>query len=261
MQLTDSGYLPAKVGYERGRALELEALKHDPNLSEAHGGLAYIHQVYDWDWEAATAEVLAALRANPINEHALRVYGQIALTLGKADEAVRYLDASLSRNPLDTYALWARGHALYISSRYAESEQTYRRLLEIEPQFSWAHSYLAKTLIAAGRPGDALVVAQQEPEEENRLDILAIAFDSAGRRQEADTALDTLIKKYGASDAYYVAMTYANRGDNDRAIEWLNRAYSQRDSALWEITHEPLFKSVAHDSRFKAFLRKMNLPE
>jgi len=53
----------------------------------------------------------------------------------------------------------------------------------------------------------------------------------------------------------------AYRGESDLAIEWLERAYAQRDPGLIEIHTEPLFKGIADDPRFKAFLRKMNLPE
>jgi hypothetical protein len=56
-------------------------------------------------------------------------------------------------------------------------------------------------------------------------------------------------------------MTYAYRGDHDRALEWLERAYQQKDASLDEIVGEPLFRNLADDPRFKAFLRKMKLPE
>ena len=56
-------------------------------------------------------------------------------------------------------------------------------------------------------------------------------------------------------------MTYAYRGDHDLALQWLERAYKQKDAGLIEIVGEPLFKSMADDPRYKAFLRKMKLPE
>jgi hypothetical protein len=62
------------------------------------------------------------------------------------------------------------------------------------------------------------------------------------------------------SGAYYIAMTYAYRGDHDRAIEWLDRAYKQKDTFLSTILGEQLFKGMANDPRFIAFLKKMNLP-
>lgn len=56
-------------------------------------------------------------------------------------------------------------------------------------------------------------------------------------------------------------MNYAYRNDRDLALQWLERAYKQKDIGFVEIVSEPLFKNLANDSRFKAFLKKMNLPE
>ncbi len=41
---------------------------------------------------------------------------------------------------------------------------------------------------------------------------------------------------------------------------WLERAYNQKDVGLVDIVGEPLFKNLTNDPRYKAFLRKMNLP-
>jgi hypothetical protein len=44
-------------------------------------------------------------------------------------------------------------------------------------------------------------------------------------------------------------------------MEWLDRAYNEKDVDLAFIKFEPLFKKIKTDSRYKAFLRKMNFPE
>jgi hypothetical protein len=54
---------------------------------------------------------------------------------------------------------------------------------------------------------------------------------------------------------------YAFRGDHDLALRWPKRAYQQKEFALITIVGEPLFKNIADDPRYQAFLRKMNLPE
>ncbi len=86
-------------------------------------------------------------------------------------------------------------------------------------------------------------------------------MQAAGRLAEADKELEALIARWGDTGAYFVAQTYAYRGDYELALEWLERAYKQKDASLVEIVGEPLFKGMADDPRFKAFLRKMNLPE
>jgi serine/threonine-protein kinase len=54
---------------------------------------------------------------------------------------------------------------------------------------------------------------------------------------------------------------YAFRGEKDRAFEWLDRAFDLRDEDLYVIKGDPLLKNLEGDPRYKAFLRKMNLPE
>ena len=86
-------------------------------------------------------------------------------------------------------------------------------------------------------------------------------MQATGRKAEADVALQAQIAHWADRGAYFVAQTYAYRGDHDRALQWLERAYQQKDAALMEITGEPLFKNLSDDPRYKAFLRKMKLPE
>ena len=49
-----------------------------------------------------------------------------------------------------------------------------------------------------------------------------------------------------------------------QAFLWLDLAYRQRDSGLIgtpSVNIDPVIKSLRGDPRYKAFLRKMNLPE
>ena len=167
----------------------------------------------------------------------------------------------LVNDPLNPQTHWDLGTTLYRAGRFAAAETEYRKLIELVPDYAWARGYLAKTLLAEGKPEAALAMAQQEGDEANRLDILPIVLQAAGRQAEADEALKALATKYADTDAYFVAMNYAYRDDHDLALQWLERAYQQKDSGFVEIVGEPLFKNLANDARYKAFLRKMNLPE
>jgi hypothetical protein len=69
------------------------------------------------------------------------------------------------------------------------------------------------------------------------------------------------IQQNGSSWPSEIARVYAFRGEKDRAFEWLERAYKARDEDLYFIKGDPLFKTLEGDSRYKAFLHKMNLPE
>ena len=79
-----------------------------------------------------------------------------------------------------------------------------------------------------------------------------------GREKESDAALSELIAKYHASGAYQIAEVYAFRNQPDEAFEWLDRAYTQRDHDRNE--NVPRLKSLHHDPRHAALLKKLNFP-
>jgi hypothetical protein len=60
--------------------------------------------------------------------------------------------------------------------------------------------------------------------------------------------------------AYQIATIYAYRGETDKAFEWLDRAYRQRDGGLTEIKGDPLLRNIEKDPLYRAFLQKMKLP-
>ena len=158
--------------------------------------------------------------------------------------------------------MWNLGFTYYGAGRFADSEGVYRKLLEIQPDFVWGRNYLGLTLLAQGKAEEALAVVQQQVDDGERLKLLPIVLQAAGRPAESDEALSAQIARWENTGAFYVAMTYAYRGDHDHAIEWLERAYQQKDTWLaTTITGEQLFKGMADDPRYQSFLRKMNLPE
>jgi hypothetical protein len=72
--------------------------------------------------------------------------------------------------------------------------------------------------------------------------------------------LSELVTKYHASGAYQIAQVYAFRNQSDEAVEWLDRAYAQRDGGLIGTKVDPLLKSLHNDPRYAALLKTLNLP-
>ena len=54
---------------------------------------------------------------------------------------------------------------------------------------------------------------------------------------------------------------YAWRGEKNQAFEWAERACVQRDTGITWFKIDPGFRSLRADPRYKALLRKMNLPD
>jgi hypothetical protein len=60
---------------------------------------------------------------------------------------------------------------------------------------------------------------------------------------------------------YFIAQVHAWRGESDQAFEWLDRAYARRDGSFFNLKSDPKLASLHGDSRYRALLSKLNLPE
>jgi hypothetical protein len=110
-----------------------------------------------------------------------------------------------------------------------------------------------------GRPEQALAEMRQDPTY-HELGF-ALVNHRMGRNADSATALAKYTKEHAGDDAFEIADAHAYRGEPDQALAWLDRAYRQKDASLYTIKANPDFKSIEPDPRYKAFLKKMNLPE
>jgi hypothetical protein len=101
----------------------------------------------------------------------------------------------------------------------------------------------------------------REPEEAFRLWALAIVHHALGHGAESDVALEELIEKYSLDSANQIAESHAARGEADAALEWVERAYVQRDPGLAQVKVNPQFLSFQGDPRWRMFLKKIRLAD
>jgi tetratricopeptide (TPR) repeat protein len=123
------------------------------------------------------------------------------------------------------------------------------------------HFIRGQILLAQGRAQEALIEMQRETNKWMKLPGEAFAYHSLGRHQASDAALKDLIARHGSGSAYQIAEVYAYRGEADKAIEWLERAYQQHDAGLMGLKSDPLFKDLRQKPRYIELLKKMALPQ
>jgi len=252
-------FVPAAQGYERARRGLETAIKLDPKAGEAHAWLGWVHIAYDWDWPAADAEIREALQLSPRNPKVLHCAARLSEAFGHWDEAIRLLNSAIARDPLFAGANNILSGVYARAGRLAEAEATERRVLEISPTYASAPYNLAVILLALGRRDEALKVMQQATRE--RAQGLVLIYYALGRKADSDAQLTTLTREHANDDAFSIAEAHAYRGEVDEAFRWLDRAYAQKDSGLYLVKGDLRLKNLESDPRYKAFLRKMKLPE
>jgi TolB-like protein/Flp pilus assembly protein TadD len=247
-------------GFRRARDDAERAIALDPTSGSAYLALARTQIFYDWDWDAANTCLTKAAALEPGNAEVFQIHSRLSALLGHLDEAVNLGEQAVALDPLDTISRLQLGYVLYVANRYDEAQADLKKALDLNPQAGFVHVTLGKILIAETKPQQALAEIEKEPNDWERLTALALVYHTLGREQDSNAALASLIAKHHTDSAYQIAEVYAFRGEADKAFEWLERAYEQRDAGLPEIMTDPLFKSLRRHSRYTELLKKMHMP-
>ena len=251
---TELGFVDARRSAEHARAL-------DPRSELAAGVLGLIHTIHDWDWAAAQTELDLALSLAPGNAQILQWHSVLPATLGRWEDSLRELHASLVLDPLAPVAHFSLGRTELRRGEWTAAESALRRALEIAPNYGFAHFYFAGALLGRGDAEGALREYALEPDEEGRLAGRVAALHVLGRHSESDAAMRRLSVLAARDWPYGLACAHAARGEHNAAFAWLDKAYAARAEDLWTIKGDVFLRSLTGDPRYKAFLRKMNLPE
>jgi serine/threonine protein kinase/Tfp pilus assembly protein PilF len=231
-----------------------------PDQADGYASRGHIRVQAEWNWTGAQEDFEKALAIDPGNSMALRRYGLLLGALGRLPEAIAMTKKAIELDPLSSVT-WANlGMLLTGDRQYFASNDAIRRALEIQPDSGYALRDLG-TLQLLQRNAAAALVTARRGYEADRLQHTAMAEYSLGHSGASQPVLDTLIAKFAHECAYCVASVYAWRGEKDKAFDWLDRAYEQHESGLTEIKYQPELDALLGDARYKALLRKMNMPQ
>ncbi len=257
----DNALIKWNDGYPRARELALHALDLSPDIAEAHALLEHLNVMLDWDWSAAQRERKLALAIDPTDPITLQLAAVHENALGRWDEAEKLIQTGLqARSVVVVAAVDAMRIRTTVRAASTTPRPTYRKLMEVEPNFQWTRMYAARIPLQKGDIEAASAALEKETDPTILQYFRPNIYWLQGREEEADAALKQAIEQFGDINAYAIAQMYVVRGDLDRAFEWLEKAYEQKNTGLLEIVAEPLFKNLCGDPRFDAFMRRMNMP-
>ena len=252
--------IPVAVASIHARDAAQRSLVLDPTLADGYVLLGDIKKVVDWDWAGADESFHHALSLQPGNVAAVTGSSLIAATLNRCDQALTMARSAIDLNPLKGESHLVLAQEALQCSKLAEAEVSARRALDLNPAGVGFHYVLAQILVAQSRTEEAVLEASKETVPVLRSAGMAIGYNANRQKTESDTALGELLSKYQECCGYQIAQVHAFRGEIDQAFEWLDRAYAQHDAGLCGIAGDSLLTRLKSDSRYSAFLRKMNLP-
>jgi TolB-like protein len=251
------GWAPVAEGFERARDAAKRALALAPDLPEGHVCLGAVLEGYDWDWKAANDEYQRAFALAPGNADVLRAVAGMTRIFVGPDAGVDLLRKAAALDPLSSSAQRVLGLRCFLVGRLDEAMVALKAALDLNPKAGLVHCFLCATRLAQGHAAEALELAEREVLPDFRLLGIVLAQHTLGRKDESDAAMTRLIEHHGNEAAYQIAEACVWRGESDRAFEWLERAYTQRDPGLTNTSSDSFFRPLHDDARWIPFMKKM----
>jgi TolB-like protein/DNA-binding winged helix-turn-helix (wHTH) protein/Tfp pilus assembly protein PilF len=256
------GVLSPNEAFPKAKAAAIKALELDNTLSDAHTSLASLG-MFDWDWQSAGEEFRRAIKLNPGYATAHQWYAWHLNLLGRKSEAIAEMRKAESLDPLSLIISADMADVLFVARQYDESMRQSRKTLEMDPNFAVAHFELGQAYAQKRMYSEAIAELQRAVAlsgvNTTFISNLAYAYAVSGRRNEALKILNDLIgRSKGYSNASEIALIHTGLGENNQAMEWLDKAYSERFNP--SVLLRPGFDPLRSDLRFQNLVRRVGLP-
>ena len=261
-----NSYLPPKDAFPKAKRAAMGALRLDPDLGEAHTSEAAVLWLHDWRWPEAGSEFRRSLALSPSHPTASHWYAEHLMTMGRHAEAIEQMKKSQELDPLSLIISVAIGWAFYMGRKYDEAIEQFRRTVELDPNYPVTYWILGLVLRKMGRYEMAIAEGEKGVNLSGGSPLmkaaLAQTLATAGASERALQILDELIElakqKYVAS--HFFAGIHIGLGEQDRAMEYLEKSYEEHSHWLMYLHMDPGMDSLRSYQRFQDLLRWVGLP-
>jgi TolB-like protein/DNA-binding winged helix-turn-helix (wHTH) protein len=258
--LASWGVLSSQDARPRARAAAEKALELDDSLARPLVALAEEKVNYEWDWAGAERLYKQAMALTPNDGLALHEYATYLAAEGRESDAVVEARRAHEVEPLSGIYTANVVWKLYLARRYEEAEAEARRLNE------WDGYIVASLYLQTKRQREAVALLRKGAAGpySGVLELmflghaLGVTGDRAGGRKVLQQMLALSQQRHVPPE--YIAIVYEGLGDRARALQWFEKAYSERSMNLW-LLPDPRLDGIRAEPRFREILRRMGLPQ
>lgn len=258
------GEMPAGEMMPKAKAAALRAIELDDTLAEAHANLGHIYFWYEWNWNAAELQHQRALELDPNSVDALQFYAHLLSCLGRHTEALAKIKRAREIDPLNLRVGAIEGMLLLHAGQTDEAVSRLQKTLELNPNHRIALMMAARAYIEKGMFAEA-VAATDKAREISSANSEPIAYGTyalakSSKLTEARTTLDELLKSSATRHVppYSIALIYNALGESEKALDYLEKAFTEKDVRMVWLKVEPKWNNLRNEPRFIELMRRMN---
>jgi serine/threonine-protein kinase len=250
---------------ERSKLEAKRAVELDTNLAEAHEALGAVYRYTDFDWEHTIEESRRALALNPNLELPHHYLAAAYYHVGLLDLADAEARAGLQANPLERFeSLRMRGMAALFAGKYGEAVALLEeaKLTKKTTVTDW---HLAQAYYyhdeheRSERMLEDLRKSNSAEEHVRAQASLASFLAARGDRKQAEQLLQEIVGSTYMDHhaAYAIGAAFAQMGQQQQAVKWLNRAIETGLPCYPWFENDPLLNPLRTASQFQHLMEKL----
>jgi serine/threonine-protein kinase len=214
-----------------------QALKFDKGFADTHLSSAMVSLFFDWEWRKAEEEFRCALDLDANNAEAFSFYSMFLALEDRIDEAIIQCKQSLAIDPLSPLINMNAGWVYFSAGLTNEALDQVSKMIEIEPGFYGAYWLRGAIYLADGNYEEAVNELKRAVSLGGHQVVVAdlgSAYALVERKEEAESILNQLLenRQHEYVSAICIARLYSRLGETDKAIEWLEKAFEERNGEM-----------------------------
>ncbi len=255
------GHSPFPEGmYPASKEAAERAMALDDSIPEIYLALGAYELYYEWNFDAAEAQLQRALDLNPSSLGAVYHYAWLMELWQYSDKALPLGDKTAELDPLSPYILFTLAEQYRNAGLYDEAIRIADEALAINPGYPLALTTKGLSIARQGDFATALEILEPIKDAPAWGARYAVVLAQAGREQEAREYVEGIEKT--PRNVIALITAYVALGDTDEVFHWMTVA---RDIKLpwypWFITWFPDMDPMRNDPRMDELAAELGLTE
>jgi TolB-like protein/tetratricopeptide (TPR) repeat protein len=247
--------------YLKAKAAAEIALQLDPDSAEAYQAIGMVRLLYEWDFEGAERALKRAIELNPNLTWAHFDLGWLYELRGPEWEEESLAEGERTRalTPLNPYMVGGLAWQYADACRYEEALRMAREAIRLDPEHPTGWMALGLTYAELGRFDEA-IDAHRKIAGTVWSWWIGMTYAAAGLEDKAREVIASLEQYPGT--ALQLAWIYMNLGDRETALHWIAEAETLRVPWYpWLLGMFHGSELIADDSRLQARAAALGLPD
>ncbi len=256
--------VPSNEVMPKGKAAALRAIELDDSLADAYAALGFITFFYDWDWQTAEKYCHRGLELDPNNADLRQAYAHLLSNTGRHAESLEQIKLSRELDPLNLRTNALEGQFLLHAGQTDAALDRLQKTIELDPDFWLTHLFMTSALIEKGQfekaVGEGNEAKRLSPSQNWSIAFGGYALAKSGKEAEARKVLDELLKlsKTSYIPPYHFALIYNGLGENEKAIDYLEKGFAEKDVRMVFLKVEPKWNNLRNEPRFIDLVKRLN---